>query len=176
MLKELRLRHELTQQEVADAIGRSPNFVLKAEQLTFPAAPPALVEYYSKLDKSYTADYLRSWYTAEQTSTREAWLTDWVPAHKPFEDLRTAWVNLDTGLAPTEYRLSAGLCLPAAVVFQLGRSSSSSSSTPTVVLTAMDQLIDYVESGRYFNASTDDAPSEPSRVLAGLLAIRRGLT
>jgi transcriptional regulator with XRE-family HTH domain len=46
MFRDLRLSLGITQQELADITGRTRNYIIKAEQCTFPSPPVALVNFY----------------------------------------------------------------------------------------------------------------------------------
>jgi hypothetical protein len=145
----------LSQQDVADAIGRTVNFVLKAEDLTFPTPPPAITEFYLKYkdELGIDRDIINAAYFAHQRTLRHAFLEDYTPVVEPTNldpfIFREAWFTLDdeSHLHPTQYRLSKGLCLPASVLY--GMEVKPEGRTPAVVRTCMDQLILYVASGEY---------------------------
>jgi transcriptional regulator with XRE-family HTH domain len=48
MFKDLRLSLDLTQQDLADLTGRTRNYIIKAEQCTFPTPPVALIRVYEE--------------------------------------------------------------------------------------------------------------------------------
>jgi transcriptional regulator with XRE-family HTH domain len=178
--REYRHALNLSQQDVADATGRTVNFVLKAEDLTFPTPPPAITEFYLKYkdELGVDRDIINSAYFAHQRTLRHAFLEDYWPVVESYNTdpfiFRQAWINTTDGgeqhsLFPTQYRLSKGLCLPASVLY--GMEVKPEGRTPAVVRTCMDQLILYVASGEYaqyvaYQTSTVD------NVLSGLERIK----
>lgn len=153
MFRELRLQHGLTQSEVATLTHRTPNYILKAEDLTFPSPPPALLQFYRELDPALTVDLLTDWYYSAQRTVRERWLEHYVPAPTRQATFRTSWLRAG-GLGaeqdwevPTQYRLSKGLCIPASVVYNMDKHPTR--PLPTAVGVVMDQLIAYTSSGRF---------------------------
>jgi transcriptional regulator with XRE-family HTH domain len=170
MFKTLRAQHNLSQQDVANATGLSPNYILKAEQLTFPIPSPVLADFYLKLDPTLDLDYLKSWYAQEQRTQRELWLTEYRPTLSRswlFDgSFRHAWEHTETCEVPTQYALSKGLCISASVVYSLEHGAR-----PYIVRTVLDQLIDFVESGRFeTEVSFDHLDSDAA--LSGLLVLK----
>ena len=168
MFRTLRAQHNLTQQEVADQTNLSPNYVLKAEQLTFPIPSPVLADFYLKLDPSLDLDYLKSWYAQEQKAQREMWLSSWQPALDP-GSFRKSWQDIyavPTVIPPTQYALSNGLCIPASVVYAMERGAR-----PHLVKQVLNQLIDFVESGR-FEAEIYYGALDSAKALSGLKVLK----
>jgi len=164
MFRTLRENAGLTQSQVAEAIGRSPNYVLKAEDLTFPAPPASLVEFYSnQLDK----ETIKSWYRESQRTQRYMWLETHEPVILGATNFRTAWRSTTTGAFPTQYGLSKGLCLPASIVYSM----EAKPSAPAVVVECMDQLLSFVESGE-FNQQVNFDERRVNFVLSGLKSIK----
>lgn len=79
MLEDLRyqVNPPLTRQALATLINRSPNYVLKAEALTFPQIPPSLLEFYTGPPLSYPKPLLISQYRDAQRLQRQRWLYKW---------------------------------------------------------------------------------------------------
>lgn len=78
MFKKLRIDAGLTRQELSDATGRSVNYLLKAEQLTFPTPPIALIEYWTR-NSDLNRYVLEQAYYAAQRKHRREWLNSWIP-------------------------------------------------------------------------------------------------
>lgn len=164
MFEDIRKQHKLTRQEVAEATKRSVNYILKAEQATFPSAPVALVQYYVD-NYGYDAVYLREAYRDYQRRQRRAWLNSWTPkdytAGIPFRfkwvKLRPQWHTLDVwaenaavGAFPSDvdvysssYGISVGLCIPAAVVYRNDKDLSKAGA----IRDAMGDILEFVLSG-----------------------------
>jgi hypothetical protein len=150
MFRELRLQHGLTQSEIATATHRTPNYILKAEDLTFPSPPPALMQFYRELDPALTHDLLTDWYYSAQRTKRELWLEVFTPTAASQPTFRGSWIMKDYGndwLTPTQYALSKGLCIPASVVYNMERYPKK--AMPAAVGVVMDQLLTYTKSGRF---------------------------
>lgn len=149
MFRTLRLEYGLTQQQVADATHRTPNYILKAEDLTFPSPPPALVQFYAEIDGAYDKELLTNWYYEAQQKRREQWLEDYIPAPRLQQTFRDNWikVGVEDWEVPTQYRLSKGLCLQASVVYNMDKYPHR--KLPAAVGVALDQLISYTTSGRF---------------------------
>lgn len=167
MFETLRKQNGITRQDLAVATKRSVNYILKAEQATFPSAPVALVSYYAA--QGHDPDVLRSAYWDYQKRKRRSWLTTWTPldytAGLPFRQKWTkaeglketaqaqGWAvgafHSQTGFLekllvnPTQYAISVGLCLPAAVIYRNETHLKHSS----VIKCVMEELVDYVSSG-----------------------------
>ena len=175
MLEDIRKSYGLTRQELADLTNRSVNYILKAEQATFPSAPVALTDFYARPNydgavplrtpwEPMDVDVMRQAYRDYQRRHRIAWLQLWEPdsytAGLPF---RRKWLkrqdfgfdNLGTALSgtfssrvkvyPSQYALSAGLCLPAAVIYRNEKALDRAGS----IVTCMEDLVEYVLSGQY---------------------------
>lgn len=194
-LIDLRKSLLLSRQQVADSINRSPNFILKAEQATFPTPPPALLNFYKhRLGASVDLDLEVASYYQTQHSRRKAWLSQWQPVQQQQAlNFRRCWVPLPSGLPlsevgesvdgpswvfeglveaeppepPTQYALSQGLCLPAAVVYRLETNNQLGPHSP--VLTVSQQLVAYVESGEYY--ATEGYSEATQQVASNLLAL-----
>lgn len=148
MFRELRLQHGLTQSEIATATHRSPNYILKAEDLTFPSPPPALLQFYRELDPALDLELLTDWYYDSQRATREKWLDHYIPAPSRQKTFRTSWLMaVEDWIHPTQYRLSKGLCIPASVVYNMDKNPTH--PLPAAVEVVMDQLLAYTKSGRF---------------------------
>ena len=62
MFRTLRLKYDLSQAEIAERTHRTPNYILKAEQLVFPSPPPALVQFFVSLEpETYNEELLTEW-------------------------------------------------------------------------------------------------------------------
>ena len=111
MLQTLREELGMSRPELAAAIGRSTNYVVKAEQATFPTPPTALVDYLAKrmaakhvlpdpttttlitgsaipapvgsTDIQYWQDLIKSGYREFQALKRQHWIANWVP--RPYD-------------------------------------------------------------------------------------------
>lgn len=150
MLTDLRLQEGLTRQELATKLGRSVNYIVKAEQLTFPTLPPAFIEYYKD---QVPKDVLEDAYREAQRTTREHFLRDWrpIPAAALPVSLRRRWTYRHTPVGeedlnyPTEYALSKGLCIPAATVYRAEKDGTINAA----IKTALSDLVDYALSGRF---------------------------
>lgn len=175
MLDDIRKSYGLTRSEVAQITGRSVNYLLKAEQATFPSAPIALLDFYARPHydgpyrltrawQPYDIDLLRSDYRAFQRRKRRQWLTTWEPkdytAGLPFQLKWSRRPNFDgAGLPavgafqfqdrvfvyPSAYAISVGLCIPAAVVYRNEKNLTKAGA----IVTAMEDLVEYVASGEY---------------------------
>jgi hypothetical protein len=178
MLEDIRKSYGLTRQELADMTHRSVNYILKAEQATFPCAPIALTDFYAQPNydgavplripwEPMDRDVMQDAYRDFQRRHRIAWLQDWEPddytAGLPF---RRKWLkrlpewegNLGSGAAalsgsfssrvkvyPSQYAISSGLCLPAAVIYRNEKDLTHAGS----IVTCMEDLVEYVLSGQY---------------------------
>ena len=148
MLLDLRLSAGLTRAELAQRIGRSINYIVKAEQLTFPTLPPAFAEYYRN---EVPKDVLEDAYRDAQRRTREQFLRDYRPLAQR-TSFRKRWAYRESGkeddegyLHPTEYALSKGLCIPAATVYR----SEKDGTINQPIKAALSDLVDYALSGRF---------------------------
>jgi transcriptional regulator with XRE-family HTH domain len=177
MLKELREQYGLSRPQLAELTGRSPNYLLKAESLTFPKAPVALVDFYCRPTNQIIPDWepqdkfiLESAYRDAQRTRREEWLDDWIPRPAPtkFFSFRRKWLaryEEEDEICPTEYRVSQGLCIPAAAVYRAEKTGWINDS----LRTALSDLSDYVLSGRY---TSKHGYQDSFDVVAGVLRIR----
>jgi hypothetical protein len=167
MFEDIRKNHGLTRQELANQTNRSVGYILKAEQATFPSVPIALLQYW--VNHGYDSDSLRSSYRDFQRRSREAWLSSWEPvpytAGLPFrhkwrkrsaayitaqhtlfnEASAVGFVNERVNVYSSQYGISVGLCLPAAVVYRNEHNLQRSGA----IVTCMEDLCEYVMSGRY---------------------------
>lgn len=161
MLKDLRDQLELTRQELAEETGRSLNYILKAEQLTFPTAPVALTDYYAHKLK-LNPDVLRQAYRDAQRHTRES-AFDYIrprPLNTRNFTFCRKWysVTTDSGLSefqdvsesvsPSQYQVSKLLCVPASAVYHAEKTGHISEA----IRTAISDLLDYAQSGRLYSA------------------------
>jgi transcriptional regulator with XRE-family HTH domain len=212
MFRDLRLSLGLTQQELADLTGRTRNYIIKAEQCTFPSPPVALVNFYQaggtlerlasvqwpalneggargglvtlapagavgvldlkgELFEGIPKEILESAYYSEQQRIRKQWLFKWIPrpADTLYFSFKRKWISAISYdiSGPTEYEVSRGLCLPAASVFKAEKDHVYAQ----VLRSAMDQLIEYVDSGEYEGESWLNA--RHGDVAEGLRRIRR---
>jgi hypothetical protein len=178
MLEDIRKSYGLTRNEVALLTGRSINYVLKAEQATFPSAPIALLAFYAS--PRYTGSFrlsqpwephdmelMRSDYRAFQRRKRRSWLETYEPLpytggltfrHKwrrRTSETDAAWAvgafdfQDRVNVYSSAYGLSVGLCLPAAVVYRNDKDLTKAGA----IVTAMEDLVEYVTSGEYVAAN-----------------------
>lgn len=192
MLQELReqLVPPLTRSALAELLNRSPNYVLKAESLTFPSVPPSLLDFYTtRLE--YPRTLLVSQYRDAQRHRRRNWLNYWEPVvianttqpdNPQAQNIRLSevgetlngwplylsftrcWTSQFPNSPyefPTEYAVSQGLCIPAAAVYKLEKTNR----TPSSVRPALHDLIRYCESGEVL-ANTHLTPDQVEDVLA----------
>jgi hypothetical protein len=191
MFEDIRKSYGLTRQELADLTHRSVNYILKAEQATFPSAPVALVDYYVQ-NHGYEKAVMVSAYRDEQRRRRRSWLEEFAPkgytAGLPF---RKKWVKRMSqygsavsdeglfaeagavGLFPsahgkidvftTQYGISVGLCLPAAVIYRNEKDLTKAGA----IATCMEDLCEYVLSGEYnaMNLGSDEQLAEETSIL-----------
>jgi hypothetical protein len=157
MFKDLRIQYGLTRSELSQVTGRSVNYLLKAESLTFPTAPVALLDFYCSPEpkvklpdwEQHDRDLLTSAYRDAQRAHREKWLDHWVP--RPLSTVGFTfcrkWLSRweEDWTTPTEYGVSQGLCIPAAAVYRSERDGTVSS----VLRTALSDVADYCVSGRF---------------------------
>jgi hypothetical protein len=172
VFEETRLSYGLTRTHLSDLTGRSVNYLLKAEQATFPCPPVSLLAFYTADQppanaatvlgpglsgflvqkwRKWDKDDLKAAYKAKQRKTREDFLDRYYPvatstSNRPF---RLKWYGAidEDGdqVAPNSYQLSCGLCIPAAVVYRNDRELRPSSA----IRQAMTDLVEYVETGRF---------------------------
>lgn len=125
MLKELRLEQGLTREELASRIRKTPNYILKAEQLTYPDPPPALLNYYAKTNLSgHTLETLKSYYYQSQHQRR----IDNIQNNKPNQN-QTA----------TDYALSETLCVPASHIHYFRKTGKLSKYLIKVINELLDE-------------------------------------
>jgi len=193
MFKDIRQGYGLTRNDVARLTRRSVNYVLKAEQATFPAPPIALLDFYARQEgpevpllldwEPMDRDIMRDDYRNYQRRQRHAWLHTWEPVlgatvGYPFRfkwrkrmgqnPWREAGANeenygavgafdfaLDEDVYSSQYGLSVGLCLPAAVIY---RNELAPNAKAGAIRECMEDLVEYALSGGYaavdFNSST----------------------
>lgn len=184
MFRELREQYGLTRHQLADLTGRTTNYLLKAEQLTFPSAPVALLDLYTKpeepkgwaglsevewepLDR-YT---LESAYRDAQRARREEWILHYAPMVSRLSFCRQ-WVSIESSedefdvVYPTEYRVSQGLCIPAPAVYRAEKHGHISAP----IKTALSDLVEYCVSGRAL-AVLD--PEYAQRTTIGVLQVAK---
>lgn len=180
MFRTLRLKYDLSQAEIAERTHRTPNYILKAEQLVFPTPPPALIDFFVKLEpEAYNEELLTEWYYTEQHKQREKWLSHYRP--RPLDtrgfSFRRKWLSVSGSaddqdfVSPTEYAVSKGLCIPASAVYLIERKGT----VPSIFVDVMDYLIAYVTSGRY-TADTYYDDGEVNNLATGLIRIRKELS
>ena len=118
MFEDIRLGYGLSRNQLATLTGRSVNYLLKAEQCTFPSPPVALLAFYTnptppdvqqfqrfRLQQDwepYDRDTLMDAYYAKQRHKREAWLDSWLPVTNMktvFWPLQQKWMP-NTGAPP----------------------------------------------------------------------------
>lgn len=196
MFQSLRFKHSVSRQQLAAATGRSVNYILKAEQLT-PSNPPVALIHYWATQHGYSPDLLKQQYRQEQRLKREQWLraSGYLPGFAAAGTLlsfRRMWYSSTTPTTttthplsevgevqdwefesntnhPTQYALSAGLCLPASA---LHKNETYPKHRPRCFLDALADLEDFVLSGR-LNAVEPDA--DVASISTGLAAIREQL-
>jgi transcriptional regulator with XRE-family HTH domain len=180
MFLDLRNKYGLTRPQLAELTGRSPNYILKAESLTFPTPPVALLSFYCTPNNTIPnwevqdPDLLATSYRDAQRVKREQWLSDWLPAPSyTGRTFRYMWFSRwfpDYPDYPTEYRISQGLCIPAAAVYRAERKKFINTS----ILTALSDLAEYCLSGRYI-ADHGHEDEDPYVVIEGVLQIKKEL-
>jgi len=106
--------------------------------------------------QSIPKEILEGWYYEAQLAVRREWLQNWLPSRllKPTTFSRS-WVHasifstdshlLHSIKRPTQYELSKGLAVPASAVHRFETKGQQAGS----IRIALEQLIDYVESGEY---------------------------
>ena len=172
MFRTLREQYGLTQHDIALQTGRTPNYILKAENETFPSPSPALMQFFLDLDPDLDRRFLTDWYHASQLKTRHKWLETWTPSDLAHPIFRLNWVTLNAGrmnpmnptqnpMNPTQYALSQGLCIPAAVVYKM----ENGGLIPSAVGAILDTLVSYTSSGEYDTGSEDTAYDVTDRLL-----------
>jgi transcriptional regulator with XRE-family HTH domain len=60
IFKTLRINYSLTRSQLAEAIGRSTNYIMKAEQASFPAPSQALLDFYTRRTPPTPTNWARS--------------------------------------------------------------------------------------------------------------------
>lgn len=196
MFESLRLTLGMTISDVAKATNRSPNYIFKAESLTFPNAPPALLDFY-KAKTKIPINLLKSQYRSAQRSQRRAFLEHYIPAPPAPPSLsgfsnpnglsqitfRRLWVLRNATLPtfsngvnyfrnPTEYALSQGLCIPASAVYRAEKDGYINQS----ILNALSDLVEYCQSGEYISDyGYMDNDSDPYDVYRSLCIIQEEL-
>lgn len=135
MLRDFREQLGLTRQELALETGRSVNFILKAEQLTFPTAPPALTDYYAKA-LNISPITQREAYRDAQRQTRLRFHHYFIPRPLPTAGFTFCrkWYLVDSNyhnspdspdypdlVSPSQYLVSKVLCVPASAVYYAER-------------------------------------------------------
>lgn len=125
MFEDIRISYGLTRNQVAVATGRSINYLLKAEQCTFPSPPVALLAFYTNPQPPEGVRLLTPWeafdrqtlcdaYFDSQRRKRQQWLDTWlpVPSSTNWVPLRHKWLMLKkdvaTGVGGGGYRDVAG--------------------------------------------------------------------
>lgn len=174
MFRTLREQYGLTKVQVAAATGRSPNYILKCEDLVFPSPPAALIQFYMDLDPTLDKDFLTDWYLEAQHKKRLAFLDDWSPSDTSSANFRQSWVprypsydadadalGLGAPENPTQYALSKGLCIAASVVYHM---ETHVRPLPEAVSGLMDQLIHYTRSGQFVGDDSDTAYAVTDRL------------
>lgn len=181
MFRELRESYNLTRSQLAELTGRTTNYLLKAESLTFPTPPVALLDLYTGEEPRKWAalsevewepmdrDILISQYRDSQRVKREKWLDlmEPVPSHLTF---CRQWVyklldDEEDIVSPTEYRVSQGLCIPAPAVYRAEKYGHVSQP----IKTALADLVDYVTSGRYYAKGYPDS----QRTVISMIAVAK---
>jgi hypothetical protein len=152
--------------------------LLKAEALTFPSPPVALLDLYTSAEepKAWAAlsevewepmdrDILISQYRDSQRAKRETWLSKFSPVPNSAPSFCRQWVERNEYdiIYPTEYRVSQGLCVPAPAVYRAEKFGHVSQP----IKTALGDLIDYAASGRMLAAALQypEASLEVSKLL-----------
>ena len=176
MFKELRLEAGLTRGDLAEATGRSVNYLLKAEDLTFPSPPVALMEFWLKHDADLDKTILEESYYAAQRSHRLSWLDEWKPRplnSSGFSFCRK-WLSTGTSgvtLCPSQYAVSKGLCVPASAVYFAEKHQDA--PLAKTIIAAVDDLVNYVLSGefhakRLYAVGTNDVAEDLLRLRSEL--------
>lgn len=186
MFREIREGYGLTRSDLAALTHRSPNYLLKAEQLTFPSAPVALLDLYSNpqepkdwpslsevewepLDR-YT---LESAYRDAQRHKREEWILHYAPMPSRLSFCKQ-WVSIESHedefdmVYPTEYRVSQGLCVPAPAVYRAEKHGHISAP----IKTALSDLVEYCVSGRAV-LTLDNNRMDAQQTVRGVLQVAK---
>lgn len=187
MFREIRENYGLTRQDLAALTGRTTNYLLKAEQLTFPSAPVALLDLYSKPEEPKTWPSLSEveWepidrYTLEsayrdaQRHKREEWILHYAPYPERHLSFCKQWVSIESSedefdmVYPTEYRVSQGLCVPAPAVYRAEKHGHISAP----IKTALSDLVEYCVSGRAV-LTLDNNRMDAQQTVRGVLQVAK---
>lgn len=188
MFKELRLNEGLSRSDLSALTGRSVNYLLKAEDLTFPTPPIALVSFWLKRNPELERYMLEDAYYAAQKDRRRSWLDYWEPRpadtkHFSFcrKWLRAEGLSRPVGyeeeytevdrVSPTQYTVSHGLCVPASAVYFAEKYPHKPLASS--IIAAVDDLVDYVKSGEYHAKRLYAVGT--NEVMANLLRLRSEL-
>ena len=167
MFRELREDAGLTRADLSQITGRSVNYLLKAEDHTFPTPPVALINYW--VQQGLDRHLLTMAYYDNQRRIRQQWLANYVP--KPYPTAQVSfcrkWHTPWKGYEPTQYAVSKGLCVPASAVYHAERKPGK--PLATALHRAVGDLITYCETGEFSATGISD---NPDLVLKGLLRIR----
>lgn len=132
MLLDLRNDLGLTRQELSDLTGRSLNYLLKAEQLSFPSAPAPLIDFYAKT-LAMPPDVIRSAYREAQfhqrmelfnhvvprplTTVNFSFCRKWLLTSELSATSETSELGEAFQVSPSQYAMSKWLCVPASAVY-----------------------------------------------------------
>ena len=183
MFADLRKKLGLTQAELAKATNRTPNYIFKAESLTFPNAPPSLLAYFSKRT-GLPPSIIKAEYRAAQRTRRQQFLEYYIPVLYPLSGLsfRRIWKIREHSpllhgghehflpYSPSEYVLSQRLCIPATAVYRAEKDGYINQS----ILTALSDLVEYCINGNYI-ADYGYLDRYPYDVVEGVNSIQKEL-
>jgi hypothetical protein len=154
MLRNLRDQLDLTRQDVSRETGRSVNFILKAEQLTFPVAPPALTAYYAK-HLEMDPDIIREAYRDAQRDQREKFHHHIIPRPSDTQHFSFCrkWLSVYQDpespadlISPNQYQVSKLLCVPASAVYYAEKNHTYSAA----IYDALSDLLAYCRNGNFY--------------------------
>ena len=176
MLEDIRKSYGLTRNEVAQLTGRSINYILKAEQATFPGPPVALLDFYARDSydgpyrlttpwEPYDADLMRQDYRSFQRRKRRSWLEKYEPlpytGGLPFRkkwrrrqdasDGGAAWAvgAFDFAQRVNVYSSSYGISVGLCIPAAVVYRNDKDLTKAGAIVTCMEDLVDYVSSGEF---------------------------
>ena len=122
MFEDIRISYGISRNQLATLTGRSINYLLKAEQCTFPTPPVALLAFYTQPDPPQNTPLLTSWeaydkdilceaYYDKQRRKRQEWLDRWLPVtnfNTKYWSLRQKWLPAEDARTGQAHGLGAG--------------------------------------------------------------------
>lgn len=192
-MREFRDQLSLSRPQLAALTGRSVNYILKAEQYTFPSPPVALVEYYHKtlaLDRTILQTAYRSGQRLQRQAFHEhirprptdtsaaRFCGKWFYSGGSAVEVEKEFSGTDVVLidkielpktSPNQYMMSKTLCLPASAIYFAEKTGQISAS----IHEAMDDLVQFANSGQLYAAL--DSYEQAQEIHAGLVRIKEEL-